>query len=565
MSLFRRFARLSAGQIILLSMFSTAWSAEPVDLLITNGVVYDGTGGPPTRTEVAVRAGRVLALGKSGDYVSDKTIDARGQAVSPGFINMLSWAPETLLEDGRGMSDVRQGVTLEVFGEGDSFGPLTAEMKTELRKRQSDIVYDVTWTTLGEFLDTLVKRGVSPNVASFLGAATIREHELGFANRAPTPAELGRMQNLVRAGMREGALGIGSALIYAPGVYARTDELIALTQAAGEFGGGYISHMRSESDGLPGAIDELIDIGKAAKVHAEVYHLKAAGEKNWPLMAQAIAKIEAARKAGTQVSANMYPYTAGATGLDAAMPPWVQEGGLEAWIERLKKPEIRARVLKEMRTPDKSWENLYLAAGSPERVLLIGFKSERLKPLTGKSLAQVAKMRGTSAEDTAIDLVIEDGTRVSTAYFLMSEENVKKGLSQSWVSIGSDEGAPAPEGVFLKSNPHPRAYGSFARFLGHYVRDEKVTTLADAIRRITRLPADNFKLKERGCLAPGCHADIVIFDPKTIGDKATFDDPQRYSTGVTHVFVNGVQVVSDGEHTGAKPGQVVRGPGWVAR
>ena len=565
MSLFRRFARLSAGQIILFSVFSTAWSAERVDLLITNGMVYDGSGGPPTRTEVAVRAGRVLALGKSGDYVSDKTIDARGQAVSPGFINMLSWAPETLLEDGRGMSDVRQGVTLEVFGEGDSFGPLTAEMKTELRKRQSDIVYDVTWTTLGEFLDTLVKRGVSPNVASFLGAATIREHELGFANRAPTAAELGRMQNLVRAGMREGALGIGSALIYAPGVYARTDELIALTQAAGEFGGGYISHMRSESDGLLGAIDELINIGKAAKVHAEVYHLKAAGEKNWPLMAQAIAKIEAARKAGTQVSANMYPYTAGATGLDAAMPPWVQEGGLEAWIERLKKPEIRARVLKEMRTPDKSWENLYLAAGSPERVLLIGFKSERLKPLTGKSLAQVAKMRGTSAEDTAIDLVIEDGTRVSTAYFLMSEENVKKGLSQPWVSIGSDEGAPAPEGVFLKSNPHPRAYGSFARFLGHYVRDEKVTTLADAIRRITRLPADNFKLKERGCLAPGCHADIVIFDPKTIGDKATFDDPQRYSTGVTHVFVNGVQVVSDGEHTGAKPGQVVRGPGWVAR
>ena len=566
----RRFPRLSSTLAIglvptFVLLLPVVQAAERVDLLITNGVVYDGSGKEPVRSDVAVRDGRVVGLGKTGDYTSSKTLDAKGLAVSPGFINMLSWAPETLLEDGRGMSDLRQGVTLEVFGEGDSFGPLTPAMKEELRKRQSDIVYNVTWTSLGEFLDTLVKRGVSPNVASFLGAATIREHEVGFANRPPSAAELSRMQDLVRAGMREGALGIGSALIYAPGVYARTDELIALTRAAGESGGGYISHMRSESSGVLSAIDELVAIAKAANVHAEVYHLKAAGEKNWPLMQQAIAKIEAARASGVQVSANMYPYTAGATGLDAAMPPWVQEGGVDAWIARLQQPQIRARVLKEMRTPDESWENLYLAAGSPERVLLIGFKSDELKPLTGKSLAEVAKLRGKSPEDTAIDLVIEDHTRVSTAYFLMSEQNVKLGLSQPWVSIGSDEGAPAPEGVFLKSNPHPRAYGAFARFLGKYVREGRVATLSDAIRRVTQLPAQNFKLKERGCLAPRCHADIVIFDPKTIGDVATFDDPQRYATGVAHVFVNGVQVIRDGEHTGAKPGQVVRGPGWVPR
>jgi len=566
----RRFPRLSSTLAIglvptFVLLLPVVQAAERVDLLITNGVVYDGSGKEPVRSDVAVRDGRVVGLGKTGDYTSSKTLDAKGLAVSPGFINMLSWAPETLLEDGRGMSDLRQGVTLEVFGEGDSFGPLTPAMKEELRKRQSDIVYNVTWTSLGEFLDTLVKRGVSPNVASFLGAATIREHEVGFANRPPSAAELSRMQDLVRAGMREGALGIGSALIYAPGVYARTDELIALTRAAGESGGGYISHMRSESSGVLSAIDELVAIAKAANVHAEVYHLKAAGEKNWPLMQQAIAKIEAARASGVQVSANMYPYTAGATGLDAAMPPWVQEGGVDAWIARLQQPQIRARVLKEMRTPDESWENLYLAAGSPERVLLIGFKSDKLKPLTGKSLAEVAKLRGKSPEDTAIDLVIEDHTRVSTAYFLMSEQNVKLGLSQPWVSIGSDEGAPAPEGVFLKSNPHPRAYGAFARFLGKYVREGRVATLSDAIRRVTQLPAQNFKLKERGCLAPRCHADIVIFDPKTIGDVATFDDPQRYATGVAHVFVNGVQVIRDGEHTGAKPGQVVRGPGWVPR
>lgn len=538
-------------------------ASNHVTLLIRNGQIFDGSGRAPFNGDIAVIDSRVVALGQLDGYTADKTVDVQGLAVAPGFINMLSWAQESLLQDGRGMSDIMQGVTLEVFGEGDSYGPLTPEMKSELRKRQLDIHYDITWTTLGEFLDQLVKHGVATNVASYLGAATIREHELGFVNRAPTAKELTRMQELVRAGMREGALGVGSGLIYAPGTYAKTDELIALTKAAGEYGGGYISHLRSEGNTFLTALDELITIARAANVHAEVYHLKAAGQQNWPLMQQAIAKIAAARAAGLPITANMYPYTAGATGLDAAMPPWVQEGGLDAWIERLKQPQIRARVLQEIRTPNGNWENVYLAAGSPERVMLVGFKTEKLKSLTGKTLAEIAKMRGTSAEDAAIDLVIEDHSRIGAVYFLMSENNVKLGLSQPWVSLGTDEAAPAPEGVFLASNPHPRAYGTYARFLGHYVRDEKVTTLPDAIRRLTRLPAENLKLKERGCLDAGCHADIVVFDPETIGDRATYDDPHHYSTGVLHVFVNGVQVLSGGQHTGARPGQVVRGPGWT--
>ena len=440
---------------------------------------------------------------------------------------------------------------------------MNALIREEMLKTQGDIRYDITWTTLGEYLDFLVKKGVSPNVASFVGATTVRSHEVGFEDRAPTSEELKRMQDLVRRAMREGALGVGSSLIYAPASYARTDELIALASAAGEFGGGYISHMRSEGDRLLEALDELIRIAREANVPAEVYHLKAAGQKNWPKMQQAIAKIEAARAQGLRITADMYTYTAGATGLDAAMPPWVQEGGVDDWVARLKDPQIRKRVLQEMRTPSSDWENLLLAAGSPERVLVIGFKNEKLKPLTGKTLAEVAKMRGVSPEDAAIDLVIEDHTRVGTAYFLMSEENVKLGLSQPWVSIDSDAETPAPEGPFLLSNPHPRAYGSFARFLGRYVREQKVTTLQDAIRRLTRLPAQTFKLRNRGCLDVGCHADVVIFDAAKIQDHATFDKPHQYATGVQHVFVNGVQVLRDGEHTGATPGQVVRGPGWV--
>ena len=540
----------------------TSQAATKVDLVIRNGTIYDGRGGAPFQGDIAVDRGLIAATGKLTDYSGRTEVDAQGLAVAPGFINMLSWAPESLLQDGRGMSDIKQGVTLEVFGEGDSFGPVNQVIREEMTKVQGDIRYDITWNTLGEFLEHLAVKGVSPNVASFVGATTVREYELGFADRAPSAVELKKMQELVRQAMREGALGVGSSLIYAPAAYAKTDELIALTKAAAEFGGGYISHMRSEGDRLQEALEELIRIAREAQVHAEVYHLKAAGEKNWPKMQLVLDRIEAARAQGLHISANMYAYTAGATGLDAAMPPWVQEGGIDAWVARLQKPEIRARVIAEMRAPAKDWESLYLAAGSPERVLLIGFKTDKLKPYTGKTLGEVAKLRGKSPEETAMDLVIEDRTRVSTAYFLMSEPNVALGLSKPWVSLGSDEGAPAPEGPFLLSNPHPRAYGNVARFLGRYVRDQKVTTLADAIRRLTRLPADNFKLRERGCLDTGCHADVVVFNAATITDHATFAKPHQYATGVVHVFVNGVQVLRAGEHTGATPGQVVRGPGW---
>ena len=534
-----------------------------VDLIIRNGEIYDGRGGEPVQQNLAVDEGRVVAIGALDGYEAAQTVDARGLAVAPGFINVLSWAGDSLIHDGRGMSDLKQGVTLELFGEGDSYGPLNDASRRELIDAQTDIKYDVNWTTLGEFLDRLVARGVSPNVASFVGAATVRVHELGFANRAPTPSELARMQDVVRQAMREGALGVGSALIYAPGAYAKTDELIALASAAGESGGAYISHIRSEGDRFLEAVDELIEIARTAKVPAEIHHLKAAGEQNWPKMSQAITRVEAARAQGLAITANMYTYTAGATGLDASMPPWVQEGGLDAWVERLKSPDIRKRVLAEMRAPGKDWENLYLAAGTPENIRLIEFRTTKLKPYTGKTLAEVAKIRGESPEDTIVDLVIEDHFRVSTAYFLMSEDNVRLGLSQPWVSIDSDAGAYAPEGAFLLSSPHPRAYGSFARFLGRYVRDQHVATLQDAVRRLTNLPAQNFKLRERGCLATGCHADIVVFDPATIADHATFEQPQQFATGVVHVFVNGVQVIRDGEHTGAKPGQVVRGPGWT--
>jgi N-acyl-D-amino-acid deacylase len=554
-----------AALALVLGLLAGCQTAPPkrVDLLIDNAMILDGRGGEPYRGQIAIGAGRIVAAAPALRGIHPaRTVDAGGLAVSPGFINVLSWAPDSLIYDGRGLSDLKQGITLEIFGEGDSYGPLTSESRAEMLKTQGDIRYEITWTSLGEFMDFLAERGVSPNIASFVGAATVRTHELGYANRAPTTAELARMQDLVRAAMREGALGVGSALIYAPGTYARTDELTALARAAGESGGGYISHIRSEGDRLPEALDELIGIARDAGVHAEVHHLKAAGEANWPKMREAIDRIDAARTAGLSITANMYTYTAGATGLDAAMPPWVQEGGIDAWVERLRDPAIAKRVIAAMKGPGKDWENLYFAAGSPERVLLIGFRNDALKPLTGKSLAEVARMRGVTPEEAAIALVIEDHTRVSTAYFLMSEENVRLGLSQPWVSIDSDEGALAPEGLFLASNNHPRAYGSFARFLGKYVRDEQVTTLPDAIRRLTRLPAANWKLRDRGCLDPGCHADIVIFDPARIADHATFAEPRRFATGVRDVFVNGVQVLANGEHTGARPGQVVRGPGW---
>jgi N-acyl-D-amino-acid deacylase len=537
---------------------------ETYDLVIRNGTVYDGSGAPPQDVDVAIEGDRIAALLPRGSQAeAGEVIDAAGHAVAPGFINVLSWATESLIADGRGMSDTKQGVTLEIFGEGWSMGPLNAAMKTESLRRQGDIHYPVEWTTLAEYLEFLERRGITPNVASFIGATTVRVHELGEADVQPDAAQLARMQDLVRSAMRDGALGVGSSLIYPPAFFAQTDELIALSQAAAEFGGGYISHMRSEANQLLQAIDEIIAIGRATGQRVELYHFKAAGEQNWPAMAQAIDKIERADEEGIRISANMYAYTAGATGLTAGLPPWVQDGGHDAMIARLKDPEIRQRVIAEMKTPTDAWENLRLLSGSAERVLLIGFKNEELKPLTGKSLANVAELRGTTAEDTILDLIIEDDSRVDAAYFLMSEDNVELGLKQPWVSLGSDAESSAPEGVFLESSTHPRAYGNFARFLGHYVRDRKLMPLAEAIHRLTGLPAANWKLQHRGCLDTGCYADLVIFDPARIEDHATFDKPQQYATGVSAVFVNGVQVLRDGEHTGATPGRVVRGPGWT--
>ncbi len=547
---------------LVLSVLAGCAAPERFDVIVRGGTVYDGTGAPGHKADVGLRGERIAAVGDLSRAEAGRVIDAKGLAVSPGFINVLSWATDSLIVDGRSMSDIKQGVTLEIFGEGWSMGPFTEAMKAEAQANQGDIKYDITWTTLGEYLDQLVGRGISPNVASFVGATTLRIHELGYADRPPSPEELARMEDLVREAMREGALGVGASLIYAPAFYAKPDELLALTNAAAESGGGYIAHMRSEANRLVEATDELIGITRDAKVHGEIYHLKAAGEANWPKMAEVIARVDAARAAGVSVSANMYTYIAGATGLDASMPPWVQEGGIDSWVKRLEDPAIRARVISEMRTPTNDWENLGMLAGSPDRIKFIGFKTEELKPLTGMTLAEVMSQRGASAEDTMIDLVIEDHTRIETAYFLMSEDNVKLGIKQPWVAFGSDAESSAPEGVFLKSSTHPRAYGNFARLLGRYVRDEKVITLPDAIRRLTRLPADNWKLKDRGCLDAGCYADLVVFDPATIEDHATFEKPQQYATGVRDVFVNGVQVLKDGEHTGEKPGRVVRGPGW---
>jgi N-acyl-D-amino-acid deacylase len=545
----------------LLALLALPLSAQQYDVVLRGGTIYDGSGGAPRVGDVAISGDRIVAVGDVGEAKGKSEIDVTGLAVAPGFVNMLSWATESLLVDGRGESDLRQGVTLEVFGEGWSMGPLNERMKKEVVEQQGDLKFDVTWTTLGEYLEHLTARGVSVNVASFLGATTVRIHELGYENRPPTADELARMRKLVSQAMDEGALGIGSSLIYAPAFYAGTDELVALCEEAGKHGGMYISHMRSEGNRLLEAVDELIDIARRAKVPAEIYHLKAAGKDNWGKLDAVIKKIEAARASGVRITTDMYTYTAGATGLDAAMPPWVQEGGLKAWIERMKDPATREKLKKEMSTPTDAWENLYLAAG-PDKTLLVAFKNDALKPLTGKSLAEVAKLRGKSPEETAMDLVIEDDSRVGTVYFLMSEDNVRRQTALPWMSFGSDAEALAPEGVFLKSNPHPRAYGNFARLLGKYVREDKALPLEEAIRKLTSQPAENLKIRDRGRLAPGHFADLAIFDPAAIIDHATFDQPHQYATGMRHVFVNGVQVLKDGEHTGAKPGRVVRGPGW---
>jgi N-acyl-D-amino-acid deacylase len=528
--------------------------------VIRHGTVYDGTGSPGVVEDLAIRGDRVAARGALAGARGREEVDATGLALAPGFIDMLNHSETSLIADGRSQSGIRQGVTLAVFGE-SSMGPLSEPMKQDMRARQGDFKFDYTWTTLGEYLDTLAACGVSTNVASFVSASTVRAHEIGYDNRPPSAEELDRMRAHVRRAMAEGAMGLTTALIYTPAVFASTEELVELAKVASESGGMYISHMRSEGNRLLEAIDETLTIARQAHIRAEIYHLKAAGQSNWSKLGEAISKIEAARKEGLEITADMYTYTAGSTGLDASMPPWVQEGGYNAWAGRLQDPAIRDRVRRQMTTPGDEWENLLLSAGG-DGTLLVGFKNEALRGYAGKTLSEVARLRGTSVQDAAMDLVVEDGSRVQVVYFLMSEDNVKRQIQLPWMSFGSDASSMATEGVFLKTSTHPRAYGNFARLLGKYVRDERVIPLEDAIRKLTSLPADTLKIKDRGRLGVGQFADIVVFDPRTIADRATYERPHQYAAGMRHVWVNGTQVLKDGEHTGAKPGRVVRGPGY---
>ena len=538
-----------------------AFAGEPLhDTIIRNGLIYDGSGRPPYLGEVAIDGDRIAAVGQHVRGHARIDVDARGKAVAPGFINMLSHSEESLLADGRALSDLMQGVTLEVMGE-DSMGPLTPHMKELIKERQGEIHFDVDWTTLGEYFEKLQKRGIAPNVASFVGAGTVRTNLLGEADVQPTPQQLTAMKELVRKAMEEGALGVTTALIYSPNIYAKTPELIALASESARCGGMYIAHIRSEGDRLLEAVGETIDIARASGAPAEIYHLKEAGKTNWNQLDRVVRTIEQARADGLRITADMYTYTAGATGLDAAMPPWVRDGGIEAWIARLRDPAIRAKVIAEMRTSNPAWENLYFHAGA-NKTLLLGFKNPALRPLIGKTLADVAAARGVSPEDAAIDLVIEDGTEVRVAYFLMSEENVKRQIALPWVSFGSDSDAPAPEGVFLEASDHPRAYGNFARLLARYVRDEKVITLQEAIRKLTALPAANLSLQLRGRLAAGYFADVVVFDPATIQDHATYEKPHQLAAGVRDVWVNGIRALKEGIATRAPSGQFVRGRAW---
>ncbi len=546
---------------LIVSFAQIASAGPPFDVIIKGGTVYDGTGAEGRVTDIAIRGDRIAGIGDLANATAKTTIDARGLAVAPGFINMLSWSTESLIQDGRSQSEIRQGVTTEIMGEGNSMGPLNDRMKARYVREQKDIKYDIKWNTLAEYLRYLEKRGVSCNVASFLGATTVREYVIGLEDKQPTPEQLEQMRELVRKEMEAGALGIGTSLIYPPAFYAKTDELIELCKVAAKYQGKYISHMRSEGNQLLESLDELIRISREAGIPAEIYHIKAAGEKNWPKEDQLLARIEAAQKEGLKITADMYTYTAAGTGLDACLPPWTEDGGYPALFKRLRDPATREKIAAEVRIDSDAWENLYLAAGSPDKILLAGFKSEKLKPLTGKSLAEVAKMRGKDPIETIMDLLSEDESRIDAMYFLMSEENVRKELAKPWISFGSDEASQAPEGVFLKSNPHPRAYGNFARVLGKYARDEKVLTLPEAVRRLSALPATNLGLDHRGFIQEGMFADVVVFDPATIADRATFDKPHQYAVGMKHVFVNGVQVLKDGEHTGAKPGRALWGPG----
>jgi len=547
--------------LILCAAFLSPAAGQPqsFDIVIRGGMVYDGSGSPGVRSDVGIRRDRVVAVRDLSAATASTVIDASGMAVAPGFVNMLSWSTESLLVDGRSQGEIRQGVTTQIFGEGSSMGPLNDAMKKRMVEQMGDLKFDITWTTLSEYLQELERRGVSQNVASFLGATTVREHVIGLADRKPTASELETMRDIVRREMEAGALGIGSSLIYAPAFYASTDELIELCKVAAKYHGKYISHLRSEGNRLVEAVEELIRISRAANIPAEIYHLKAAGEANWSKMPRVIEMIEQARRRGLRITADMYTYTAGATGLDASMPPWVLDGGYEEAFKRLRDPEIRKKIASAIRTPSRDWENLFLAAGSPDRVLLVEFKSEALKPLTGKTLAEAARMRGEDPIDTIMNLVLEDRSRVGTVYFMMAEANLNRQIRLPWVSFGSDAASMAPEPPFTKSSAHPRAYGNFARVLGKYVREDQALTLAEAIHRMSGLPASNLELDQRGFLRPGMFADVVIFDPATIADRATFEKPHQYAVGIRDVIVNGVAVLRNGEHTNARPGRALWG------
>ena len=557
----RMVAALAAAALLAACTAQTARTPETYDVVIRGGTIYDGSGGASFVGDVGIEGDRIAYVGPATPVRGEREVDARGLAVAPGFINMLSWSTESLIQDPRSQSEIRQGVTLEVMGEGWSMGPLNDEMKRLAVSRQQDIRYPIEWTSLGQYLEHMERRGIAPNIASFVGATTVRIHELGERDVDPNPEQLERMRALVRQAMNEGAMGVGSSLMYAPASFAETDELVALVTEAGRCGGMYISHMRSEGDDILASIDELVEISRRSGAPAEIYHLKVAGRHNWPLYDQVIRRIEAARASGLRITADMYTYPAGATGLYAAMPLWVQDGGHEAWVARLRDPAIRARVAAEMRAPGRGWENLFYGAG-PDGIILAQFRNPALRQYIGKTLGEVARLRGTTPEETAMDLVVEDNSRVGAIYFLMSEDNVTREVALPWVSFGSDAGSIAPEGLFLNSNPHPRAYGTFARLLGRYVRDERVIPLQEAVRRLTSLPASNLGITERGTLRQGYFADLAIFDPATIADRATFAEPHQYAVGMRHVFVNGVQVLADGEHTGATPGRAVRGRGY---
>ena len=557
---------LSGAAFTFALIFSAGCPARvPYDVILRGGTIYDGSGTAPYVGDVAIQGDVVAGLGKLSDSTGKTEIDVSGLAVAPGFINMMCTAEVTLIEDGRSQSDIRQGITLEVMGESDSMGPLNESMRNRMLSEQGDIQFPIEWTTLGEYLQFLERRGVTPNVASFICAATPRINVIGYDNRPPTPEELKRMQDMVRQAMEEGAFGLASALIYPPGCFAKTDELIALAKIAAEYDGVYISHVRSEGEKLIEAVQELLTIARAAGIRAEIYHLKTAGRENWPKLDQVISMVDEARSEGMRITADVYTYTAGSAGLNSTMPPWVQKGGFEASLRRMKDPATRKRIIREMRDSRSGWENMYLEAGSPDKILLAGFRNEKLKPFTGKTLAEIAKMRGTSPEETVMDLIIEDNSPIMTIYFTQSEENLRKKIALPWVSFCTDMESIAAEGVFLKSSMHPRAYGSFARLLGKFVREEKLIPLEEAIRKLTSLPAENLKLDRRGSLKENNFADVVVFDPAKIQDHATYEKPHQYATGIIHVFVNGVQVLKDGDHTGAKPGRFVRGPGWNHR